>query len=91
MGNSIRVRVSPFGAFREFSEKEPFIVTVPSGSSITEVRTKLREELIRRFPKFSQQKLLDVSVFADEHSMLRNDHVLSCDTDLVIIPPISGG
>ncbi len=91
MQSRINVEVSLYGAFRQMTADDTLILNMPTGVSLGEVRVALREEIARRYPGFSQLKLLDSSALADETTILRNQEVLSRDTKLAIIPPISGG
>ncbi len=91
MPGSINVEVSLYGAFRHMAPGDTITLTVPSGATLGQIRAVLREEIARRYPAFSQMKLLDSSALADETAIRRNQEVLSRDTKLAIIPPISGG
>ncbi len=91
MQNSIKVEIGLFGAFRQFAGGAPFAFEVPQGTRLGEIRNALRTELVKRHPEFRQQKLMEVSVLADERSILRDDAVLLRDTTLAILPPVGGG
>lgn len=90
MQSSINVEVGLFGAFREIGDA-PILLSLPTGVEIRNVRQALHDAFTARKPDFKQHKLLDVSMFADEHTMLRDSHVLTQDASLVILPPVSGG
>lgn len=90
MQSSINVEVSLFGAFREMGDA-PILLSLPNGVTIRDVRQALHDAFTARNPEFKQHKLLDVSMFADERTMLRDAHALTQDASLVILPPVSGG
>jgi molybdopterin synthase sulfur carrier subunit len=87
----INVEISLFGAFRAFDNGTPIILQLPVGTSLQETKQALGTELIRRFPDFKQDKLLEQSPLANEREILRADYILSKNEDLVILPPVSGG
>lgn len=87
----IKVEISLYGAFKQISTNDTLTLDMPHGVTLREVKTALGEEIAKRYPGFSQQKLLDSSPFADETTILRKQDVLLRDTKLAIIPPISGG
>ena len=61
MQSRINVEVSLYGAFRQMTADDTLILDMPAGVSLGEVRVALREEIARRYPGFSQLKLLDSS------------------------------
>ena len=91
MQGGVKLEVALFGAFRKFDNGAPFVLSVPSGSGLAEVRQALRDELTRRHPEFNQQTLIDESAFADEKSVLQNGCVFTQGTKLAILPPVCGG
>ncbi len=90
MSGRINVEVSLFGAFRQLVEPS-YQLELPHGASVRDVRAALKEKIAIKHPEFVQRNLFDVSALADETTILRNDHILSQDTKLAILPPISGG
>lgn len=90
MPGRINIEVKLFGAFRELQEKS-YRFDLPCGVHVDEVREALKSAIAKKSPQFAQKNLLDVSALATETAILRNDDVLTQDTQLAILPPISGG
>jgi len=91
MQSGIDVEISLFGAFRKFDNGRPFILTVPLGAGLHEIRQALGAELAKRYPEFTQQTLIAESALADEQEILRDDYRLKHGAKLAILPPVCGG
>ncbi len=87
----INVEISLFGAFRQFDNGTPIILQLPVGTNLQETKQALGAEIVRRFPEFKQEKLLEQSPLANESEILRADYILNKNENLVILPPVSGG
>lgn len=87
----IKVEISLFGIFRKFDNGEPLIMEVPQGSNLFKVRQSLRVELMKRYPDFNYQILIDESALANEYEILPIDYRLEKDLKLAILPPVCGG
>jgi len=91
MQSSINIEINMFGILSSFSESEPLILSVPTGSNLKSVSELLKKNLAEKFSDFNHHKVLDASVFANENEILKPDFVLNKDTSLVILPPVCGG
>ncbi len=91
MQSSVNIEINMFGILSNFSGNEPLILSVPSGSNIKEILDVLKSNLANKFPDFKHQKVLDASVFADEKEVLKQDHIITKNTNLAILPPVCGG
>jgi len=91
MSGSITLTISMFGAFRAFSGKEAFVIEVPHGATLAQVRLALKQELKQRNPEFGNDALVDESALADEKEILPESAIFTHDVSLAILPPVCGG
>ncbi len=91
---SFIVTIQLFGAFRNFSNSfgNASHVEINCGHpcSIAEIRVAFKQRLQECCPLFDAS-LLAHSVFANENSILPETTLINQSTQLVILPPTSGG
>ncbi len=80
--SNITIHMKFFGAFRKFGESKEFCV--PTGSTIANIKTTLQNLL-------DGEGLVADSALANNQSILRDNDVIECDTELSILPPVCGG
>ena len=90
MTQTIQIHVRLFGAFRKF-HNAPIKLTVPSGTSVSQIKSELGQSLQSLNPAFNDLELLAKSALADDHAVLSPDASLTADTQLAILPPVCGG
>lgn len=78
------ITIQLFGAFRPLGTV--MALQVSSGSSVHDVRTAFAIKL-----PADLHDLLEVSRFADERAVLAENAIVSNDSTLAILPPVSGG
>ncbi len=91
MSDNITLTISMFGAFRAFSGRGPFVIEVPHGATLTQVRLAVKQELKQHNAEFSNYALVDESALADEKAILHEDAIFTCNATLAILPPVCGG
>jgi molybdopterin converting factor subunit 1 len=79
------VRVKLFAGLREAAGTDRFEWEAPEGVTVADLRT----ELCRRFPPASA--LAARSFIAVDREYAVDTRVLSADTEVAFIPPVSGG
>jgi molybdopterin converting factor small subunit len=87
----VAVRVSLFGAFRELAHAAELWLAVPRGTTVSQLRGHLRDELAR---SPVHRDLVDASALAFDEGILRESDVLAQAGDQVcvaILPPVCGG
>jgi molybdopterin converting factor small subunit len=90
----VRVSVRLFGAFRRYSNGADVSLVVPRGTTVGALREHLGEALRRGSPAFHDQALLDVSVLADQESILDDAQPLASRAEPIVVavlPPVCGG
>lgn len=90
----VRVQVRLFGAFRKYSNGSDLSFDVPRGTLVSALRKRVADALRRKFPTFSDEGLLNVSVLADEHRVLDDGDPIGRGLDHVsvaVLPPVCGG
>ena len=81
----MEIEIRLFGAFRKYSEDNPFVRVEFSGpKSIAEIKKHLYQEI------FKNELVFD-SRLATDDTMLEEDHLVSASCRLAILPPVSGG
>ena len=80
--NDITIHMKLFGGFRKFGESLDF--SVPAGSTVVAIKATLQEKL-------NGDRLVLDSVLANDSNILRDNDILSSDTELSILPPVCGG
>ncbi|HEX9399795.1 MAG TPA: hypothetical protein VF912_06760 [Anaeromyxobacter sp.] len=88
----IRVEVRLFGMFRKYSSAA-LTFEVPRGTVVSAVRKRIAEALRAACPTFRDERLLEVSVLADEQRVLDDGDALGPRDriSLAILPPVCGG
>jgi len=80
----IKIDVRLFGAFRKYGEN--ISLSVPSGSSMQEIKNKLAEEL-----SLTEMDLINDSAMANDNEIIGSDFIFTQDSELAILPPVCGG
>lgn len=88
MTEQITLTVRMFGAFKKYRQGN-LTMTMPFGSSISEVKSKLVNELQKSHPVDAD--LVNKSVIADSTKVLRESEIVLEDSILAILPPVCGG
>jgi molybdopterin converting factor small subunit len=87
----VAVRVSLFGTFRELAEAAELWLAVPRGTTVSQLRRHLRDELAR---SPAHRDLVDASALAFDDGILLESEALGRAGDPVrvaILPPVCGG
>jgi molybdopterin converting factor small subunit len=87
----VAVRVSLFGAFRELADAAELWLAVPRGTTVSQLRRHLRDELAR---SPVHRDLVDASALAFDEGILLESDRLGQGGDQVrvaILPPVCGG
>lgn len=85
----ITLSIKMFGAFRKY-HKGVLEVTVPSGSTTSDVKTALAT-LLRQEHAQLNDELISKSVLADNQRVLGADEAITTPLALAILPPVCGG
>lgn len=91
MKPDMELTLSLYGAFRAYTNGQTMRLTVPSGTTVGELRALLERDLQCRHPGFNGNDLVSCSVFADERDILRDQAILADGTSIAVLPPICGG
>lgn len=81
----MNVRVQLFAAARQMVGQEAVVVNVPDGATVSVLRDALR----RQYPQLSS--ILSASLIAVSCQYARDSMPLSSDSEVALIPPVSGG
>jgi molybdopterin converting factor small subunit len=88
----LRIDVRLFGALRKYANGAEISLEVPSGTTVSGLRSYLGDALRRGGAAFADQPLLDASVLADEEQILDDAQALVADRiSLAVLPPVCGG
>ncbi len=92
MENRIDVLLLLFGPSRGWSNQDSIKIRITRGSSIGELRHKIKTEILRALPDNSRDfEILERSVFADKSRIFNEDELITSDCTLAIFPPVCGG
>lgn len=80
------VKIELFGRVRDFFDTNPLILEFAKTASINEVKAKIASLLDNE-----SAKLLENCVLANDEDILLGDSIISRDSELMILPPVSGG
>src|ERR1700734_2488732 len=83
----MRVRVVPFGVFKDWLGPNSTTIKLPDGASVAELLEHLRSELSARTPVLSFQGIA-VSVNME---YAQASHILHDGDEVGLLPPVSGG
>ena len=78
------IQVRFFGAFRKFGNGQNISVTLPSASTVSDLKGVLSKTL-------KAGDLVQKSAFADETRVLRDDELLQGKSTISVLPPVCGG
>ena len=81
----MNIRIRYFASFREITEQNEEILTLPEGATISEVRT----QLLVRYPRL--QPIMERSACAVNRGYVPADTALHDGDEVVFIPPMGGG
>lgn len=90
MQNTITVKIRMFGPLRKYSPSVQSL-QLPGGISIAGVREQLISKLEQACQPFPDGPVIKKSAFATEVEVLREEHVLTRNTTLAVLPPVCGG
>ncbi len=85
----MQITVQTFGAFRQFGRQ--IILELADDAIVSDVRQPLVNALVDYKAKFDIDGLVESSRFATETSILDEQHRLTENMLLTILPPVSGG
>lgn len=91
MSELITITIQPFGVLRERFNNKPMQLNINKGSCLADVKTAMVAEFNKQSAQPMADDLLDYCVFADGQQILARDACLHTDTELNILPPVSGG
>lgn len=81
----MKVSVKLFAVAKELARGDELTIEVPQGATLGD----LREALARQFPSLAP--ILAHAMWAVDTAYARDDVVLSENSEVAIIPPVSGG
>jgi len=81
----MKIRIRYFASFREVTEQNEELLSLPEGITISDVRT----QLLTRYPRL--QPFMERSVCAVNRGYVPADTPLHDGDELVFIPPMGGG
>ena len=87
----VAIRVSLFGTFRELAEAAELWLAVPRGTTVSQLRAHLCDELAR---SPAHRELVDASALAFDDGILLESQALGQSGEEVrvaILPPVCGG
>jgi molybdopterin converting factor small subunit len=90
MNPQLNLSIKMFGAFRKY-HPGTLDVSVPEGSTVSEVKSAMVEALRRVHPGFADDDLVSKSVLADNQRILDADERMTAPSSLAILPPVCGG
>jgi molybdopterin converting factor small subunit len=91
MSQPVHLRIRLFGAFRQYADGETLAMAVPSGTTVHALRTLLRQHLQATHPTFQEGRLVELSAFANDTALLGDDDIVTDQSTLAVLPPVSGG
>ncbi|MCB0657419.1 MAG: MoaD/ThiS family protein [Saprospiraceae bacterium] len=80
----LAIRILAFGIAKDILEDNVIWMEIKPGSKVSD----LKEVLLEEFPDFEKLRYVR---FAINESYVDDDHVISQDDEIAIIPPVSGG
>lgn len=86
----MKLELSLFGAFRAFDSNAKIMFELAEGASIADLRAAVQAYGLAHWPEF-KSGLLARSVFASEHSVLRDSELIPPEGRMAVLPPVSGG
>ncbi|GHA73046.1 MoaD/ThiS family protein [Cognatilysobacter bugurensis] len=86
----MKIDLALFGAFREFEPAGRVSFDVPEESDIARLRAAFDAYARAHWPTY-EPKLLAVSAFASETTVLRDADPVPADGRVAVLPPVSGG
>ena len=86
----ITLQVALFGALRQFSSEASIPLQCPPQATVGEVRQAILAYAQAHWPA-SALALIAVSAFASEQAVLREDQGIPENSQLALLPPVSGG
>ena len=86
----MKIELSLFGAFRDYSSAAQLNLEVADGARVAELRAALNDHGVQHWPGF-KPGLLARSAFASETQMLRDAEAIPADGRMAVLPPVSGG
>jgi molybdopterin converting factor small subunit len=89
--SDLAVTVRLFGAFRDLHGEGDLRLSVPSGTTVAELRGRIAVEMERRRPGTEVARLLELSVLGDERAVLSDETKLERPSSLALLPPVCGG
>ncbi|MEM8735230.1 MAG: MoaD/ThiS family protein [Planctomycetota bacterium] len=87
--SSISVRILLFAGLAEQHGSRTLELSMPEGSTLGELRSRLKSETFGGMNL--AEGLLDVSRLAVGQEFQEDDYSLPADSEVAIIPPVSGG
>ena len=90
MSQVITLPIKMFGAFRKYHQGS-LEISIPVGSTATELKATLAATLRQRNPAFNDDELIGKSVLADSQRVLGADEAITAPLALAILPPVCGG
>ena len=81
----MKVEVKFFAIAKQLADAESIAVDLPQNATVKQ----LRGELVAQFPKMSS--IIDHVAFAVDSEYASDNAVLSSDSEVACIPPVSGG
>jgi molybdopterin synthase sulfur carrier subunit len=86
----MKIDLALFGAFREFEPAGRVAFDVPDGADVAQLRGAFDAYASAQWPAY-EPKLLAVSAFASESTVLRDRDPVPADGRVAVLPPVSGG
>lgn len=86
----MKVEVSLFGAFRDYTTTSLVVLEVPVQPRVADLRRALSAHGRAHWPGF-KEGLLQRSAFATESSVLRDHEPIPPGARIVVLPPVGGG
>ena len=83
------VKVNFFGAFRKYGDHE--MLSLPSGSSVDDLKILLAKHLSAKVPNFSDTQLIRDSAVACNDTVVGTHHKVQVGETVAILPPVCGG
>ena len=84
------ITVKLFGAYRQYATENPLQLDLDATTATAaQVREALRQYAIANWANFPD-KLIDASAISTSSEVLRDTDIVN-DTELAVLPPVSGG
>ena len=87
----ITVNIKLYGPFKDMAPTEFISVKLPKGSDIQQLKNSLIETLTPYANDRNLFSLVEASAFAIDNQIIHNTVCIEQDTELSILPPVSGG